>query len=76
MITMILVCAADYFRKKSENVEMSFFFKKKKLLISENLEVGCFSSRLDGFEITCTSIRKKTARKPLFSIKNFDFCIF
>ena len=50
MIRMILVYAFDYFQKKLENVENELFSKNhKKLLISKNLEVWCFSSRLDGF---------------------------
>ena len=40
-----------------ENVENELFSKiHEKLLINKHLEVWCFSSRLDGFEITCTSI--------------------
>ena len=39
------------------------------MLISKNLEVWCFfSSRLDRFKITCTSIRKLHS-KPLFYSK-------
>ena len=50
---MILVCAVDYFRKKNGKSGNELFSKNhKKLLISEHLEVWCFSSRLDGFEIT------------------------
>ena len=74
MITMIVVCAVDYFEKKNGKCGNELFSKNhKKLLISENLEVWCFSSRLDGFEITCTSIRKKTAHKTLIFFKNLIF---
>ena len=67
---MILVYTVDYFRKENGKFGNELFSKNhKKLLISENLEVWCFSSRLDGFEITCTSIRKKLHTKPLFSSK-------
>ena len=41
------------------------------MFISKSLEVWCFSSRLDAFEITCTSSRKKTALKPLIFFNFF-----
>ena len=44
------------------------------MFISKNLKVF-FSRRLDRFEITCTSIRKKLYSNPYF-FQNFVFCIF
>ena len=48
----------------------------KKSFIRKHSGMCYFSSRLDGFEITCTSIRKKTALKTLIYFKNLIFCIF
>ena len=61
---MILVCGVDYFRKKSENVENEHFFFKKikksqKIVYKQKFRGLVFLSGLEGFEITCTSIRKK-----------------
>ena len=71
---MILVCAVDYFRKYLEDVENSFFKKNhKKSFISNNSGVWCFSSRLDGFEITFTSIRKNELKTLIFFKYLFDF---
>ena len=52
---MILVIAADDFRKFFENSENYKFLKiHKKSVISKMSSVWCFSSRLGRFAITCT----------------------
>ena len=74
--TMILVCAVDYFLKISENAEISFLKNNHKKPSPSKIQGLCvFSSGLDGFEITCTSIRKKCTQNPYF-LHKFDFCIF
>ena len=70
---MILVCAADDFRKYWQ-----WAFNKnnlKKSVISKSSSVWCISSWLDWFVITCTSIRLKLQLKCLFFSK-VDFYIF
>ena len=51
-------------------------FKKnhKKSFIIKNSGVWCFF-KLDGFEIICTSIKKKCTQNPYF-LQKFEFCIF
>ena len=50
---MILVCAADDFRKYRKNAEIEILKKNhKKTVIIKKIRVWCFSSRLDGFVIT------------------------
>ena len=54
---MILVCAVDYFRKYRKMCKNELLKEIiQKSLISKNSEVGVFSSRQDGFEITHASI--------------------
>ena len=43
----------------------------KYIYINKNLDVWCFSSQLDRFEITCTPIRKKTVLKTVIFFKFF-----
>ena len=61
----------------SENVDNDFFVLKKIVYKQTFTFRGLvfFSNWLDGFEITCTSIRKN-ALKTLIVFKNLIFCIF
>ena len=53
---------------------MSFFRKIIKIVHKQNFwGLVFFSSRRDGFEITCNSIRKKTALKTIIFFKNLIF---
>ena len=72
---MILVSAVDYFRKYRKIWKMSFLKKIiKKSFISKISGILCFSSRLDGFEITCTVLQfEKNALKNLIFFKNLIF---
>ena len=73
---MILVREVDYFRKSkiSDNLENELFLKKiMKIVHKQKLRrFVYFSSRLDGFEITYTSIRKNTLKTLIF----FNFFSF
>ena len=75
--TKILVCAVDYFCKYPKMWKMSFLKKNHKKMVHKQKVrgVGVFSSRLDGFEIMCSLIRKTCTRNPYF-LQKIDFCIF
>ena len=73
---MILVCAADDFRKFRKNLENYQFLKiHKKSVISKMLNVWCFFKSTGQVcnHLYLNSI--KTALKTLIFLKN-DFCIF
>ena len=75
--TMILVCAVDYSRKYRKMWKRDFYLKNSQKIVHKQKFRGLmfFSSRLAGFEITCTSIRKKCPQNP-FILHKFDFCTF